>query len=149
MADDDIPTLDAVPVNLRYPTSDYVQQKFKTVLADIDQKAKVWELSLTNKAMMHAMSPSVAKEKRKLAVSLRLSAIPVSILRNAVTKTRHGATPAPTNDDEKPILISGGCQKAQALVAILFGEFDGKRRRTAAAILAIDGEKAIMEQIPA
>jgi hypothetical protein len=291
MADDDIPTLDDVLVNLRYSAPDYWQQKFKTVLADIDQKAKIWELSLTNKAtnayakvqgtlsnasnassvhtaaslvvaphvgqagltlgqggavkaltagtvaglgtavglagfvafpvlaawiaagkvawtarktfklwdlvpaskggdgqmkctcskcddiaydlaerfdakvakiavsaatvgvaalpiLLHAMSPSVAKEKRKLAVSLRLSAMPVSILRNAVTKTRHGARPSPTNDDEKPILISGGCQKAQGLIAILFGEFDGKCRRTAAAILSIDGEKAIMEQIP-
>ena len=50
MADDDIPTLDAVLVNLRYSAPDYGQQKFKTVLADIDQKAKIWELSLTNKA---------------------------------------------------------------------------------------------------
>src|SRR5450432_2024390 len=50
MADDDLPTLDDVLVNLRYSAPDYGQQKFKTVLADIDQKAKICELSLTNKA---------------------------------------------------------------------------------------------------
>ena len=102
--------------------------------------------------ILASMTTAVAEEKRTIAVALKLGASPVSIQRNAITATKKaGAAPATAQawtPDEKPILISNGCEKAQALIAILFGEADGNCRRTAAAILSVDGEKRIMDQIP-
>ena len=99
-----------------------------------------------------------ALDTKKLATGtqLRTSAMPIGMIKTV--RVRNPVPPGgpdninyvPFTDRQEQRTIQAGCRKAQAIIATLFKEIGpdrGKYRKTLAAILSDDGNKAIANKI--